>query len=587
MIRFLNSITPFLLFCLVMFPRIIKGQQYCSGPTYTPNSTYHTNLIRLLSSLSSNVIQSNGFYRTTVGQNSDNTVYGLFLCRGDVTIAGCDRCVSSAIKDITTPQKCPNTTQAVGWYGYECMIRYSDKYIFSVEDANPLGIIDNIDNATRPKWFYGRRLIPNAVAKQGCVSYNIKCEYATCCFGKIGAVVLAASCTVKYELYPFYRMPLTSFEFASSEVDIPAYHAHNCTINNFFNSDSHYQFNLNILLISLNSKATTTDTAPKFYNDTVGTPNMNDAVYGEYMCEATSPWSAVRYSNRYFFSTLHQLPTVNSFLPDDMGAVMNTVSRITACAGRSTPCGIPSSLGVTNQKGVSESEYIELNQTLNNAVVEAETSNKRFATKEANFTSGGSLCNLRFQLDSRFYYKDNQPPSDLSSQESGSPSLAKWNCSTTKDNYTTNDSYLNNLGNLFEDLSKSSNITNNNGFYSTMVGNKSNTVYGLFMCRGDVSFQLCNECVNEGIEQLKYYCSFSKEAIIWYDMCMVRYSNSSFFSTLDTQPIYTKHGADMLPDQKDGFNQQLADTLNDLVTATLNSTPIGAKNFATHKEFSS
>ncbi|KAI9123701.1 hypothetical protein K1719_005001 [Acacia pycnantha] len=279
----------------------------------------------------------------------------------------------------------------------------------------------------------------------------------------------------------------------------------------------------------------------------------------------------------------------------------------------------------------------------------SETSNKRFATKEANFTSGGSLytlvrcttdlspqfsskclyglinlipsndtilsgrilnpsCNLRFQLDSRFYYKDNQPPSDLSSQGIffpfpfymhelmirlfiGEQTLAyvllRSLGATTKDNYTTNDSYLNNLGNLFEDLSKSSNITNNNGFYSTMVGNKSNTVYGLFMCRGDVSFQLCNECVNEGIEQLKHYCSFSKEAIIWYDMCMVRYSNSSFFSTLDTQPIYTKHGADMLPDQKDGFNQQLADTLNDLVTATLNSTPIGAKNFATHKEFSS
>ncbi|KAI9123466.1 hypothetical protein K1719_004766 [Acacia pycnantha] len=328
MIRFLNSITPFLLFCLVMFPRIIKGQQYCSGPTYTPNSTYHTNLIRLLSSLSSNVIQSNGFYRTTVGQNSDNTVYGLFLCRGDVTIAGCDRCVSSAIKDITTPQKCPNTTQAVGWYGYECMIRYSDKYIFSVEDANPLGIIDNIDNATDQSGFMELALDTlNAVAKQAAyggggkkfatkeVNYSnfqtiysmvlctpdlsaddcyrclitLSAEYATCCFGKIGAVVLAASCTVKYELYPFYRMPLTSFEFASSEVDIPAYHAHNCTINNFFNSDSHYQFNLNILLISLNSKATTIDTAPKFYNDTVGTPNMNDAVYGEYMCRGDVP----------------------------------------------------------------------------------------------------------------------------------------------------------------------------------------------------------------------------------------------------------------------------------------------------------
>ncbi|KAK4258933.1 hypothetical protein QN277_005328 [Acacia crassicarpa] len=249
MIRFLNSITPFLLFCLVilLFPRIIKGQQYCLGTTYAPNSTYHTNLIRLLSSLSSNAIRSNGFYNTTVGQNSDNTVYGLFLCRGDVTIAACDRCVSTAIKDITTPQKCPNTTQAVGWYRYECMIRYSDTYIFSVEDANPLGIFHNIANATDQRGFMKLVLDTlNAVAKQAAyggggkkfatkeVNYSyfqtiysmvlctpdlspddcytcfrgLTAQYQTCCFGKIGGVVLAASCTVRYEVYPFYRITL-------------------------------------------------------------------------------------------------------------------------------------------------------------------------------------------------------------------------------------------------------------------------------------------------------------------------------------------------------------------------------------------
>ncbi|KAI9123990.1 hypothetical protein K1719_005290 [Acacia pycnantha] len=37
---------------------------------------------------------------------------------------------------------------------------------------------------------------------------TLSAEYPTCCFGKIGAVVLAASCTVRYEVYPFYRMTL-------------------------------------------------------------------------------------------------------------------------------------------------------------------------------------------------------------------------------------------------------------------------------------------------------------------------------------------------------------------------------------------
>ncbi|KAI9123784.1 hypothetical protein K1719_005084 [Acacia pycnantha] len=447
-----------------------------------------------------------------------------------------------------------------------------------------------------------------------------------------------------------YFVLLTSFNVASSVVDIPAYYDHNCNITNNFTSESPYQYNLNTLFMSFHSKAAATDT-PKFYNDTVQVDT--DAVYGEYMCRGDVPMEVcqncvqdatyriasecpnnteaiiwfdhctVRYSDRYFFSTLHEQPTVSSFFRDT-GTDDGCPRRITE------PCVGHNSLGVTNQKDIPKSEYIKLHQTLKNAVVEAETSNKSFATKEANLTStGGTLytlvqctpdlspqlcskclydlielvptsdggingrilnpsCNFRSE-ESRFYYKGNQPPGhDSTSQESEIPSLENWNCSTTKANYTTNDPYLNNLGHLFEHLSKSSNITNNKGFYSTMVGNKSNTVYGLFMCRGDVSLQLCNECVNDGIKQIKDWCSSSKEAIIWYDMCMLRYSNRSFFSTLDTQPIHTKSGVDvdMPQNQKDGFNRLLANTLSDLVIATLNSTPTGAKNFATKTEFS-
>ncbi|KAI9124118.1 hypothetical protein K1719_005418 [Acacia pycnantha] len=215
MIRLLNSIPPCLLFCLVilLFPRIIKGHHYCSGPTYAPNSTYHKNLIRLLSSLSSNAIQSNGFYNTTVGQNSDNTIYGLFLCRGDATIEACDKCVSTAIKDITTPQKCPNTTQAVGWYGETqdvgwygvCMIRYSDTYIFSVENDNPLGFSHHNANATDQSGFMELALDTlNAVAKQAAYGGGGK-KFAT---KEVGGEVLAASCTARYAVYPFYKVTL-------------------------------------------------------------------------------------------------------------------------------------------------------------------------------------------------------------------------------------------------------------------------------------------------------------------------------------------------------------------------------------------
>ncbi|KAK4259909.1 hypothetical protein QN277_006190 [Acacia crassicarpa] len=435
-----------------------------------------------------------------------------------------------------------------------------------------------------------------------------------------------------------YFLLLTSFNLASSKVDIPTYNDHNCTINKNFSSDSPYQFNLYNLLLSLYSKAAADiDSTPVFYNTTFG---LGDAVYGEYMCRGDVPMEVcqdcvqdatnrivsecpnnkeaiiwydqcfLHYSDSSFFSTLHQLPTVYD------RRLFHFLTNV------SIFCTEYANQSCTEPESIRKDNYIELNKTLNDAAVEAATSTKKFATKEANLTSGGSLytlvqctpdlspqfcskclygliklvrpiytfptiqnpsCNLRFDQD-RFYYKGDQPPSDFISQESGSLSLADWNCSTPEANYTTNDSYLKNV---FENLSKSSNISKNNGFYSTMVGNKSNTIYGLFMCRGDVSLQLCNECVNKGIDALNVKCSFSKEAIIWYDMCMLRYSNRSLFSTLATQPIYTGSGADMLQNQKDGFNRLLANTLNDLVTATLNSTSKGIKNFATTKEFSS
>ncbi|KAI9123888.1 hypothetical protein K1719_005188 [Acacia pycnantha] len=248
MISFMNSIMPFLLLCLIilLFPRIIEGQVSCSGPTYSPNSTYHTNLNRLLSSLSSNAIQRDGFYNTTVGQNSDTTVYGLFLCRGDATVPACQECVSNAIKDITMPQNCPNTTQAVGWYD-KCMIRYSDTYFFSIEQDNPVGIAYNVANATDPTSFMKLAVDTlSAVAKQAAYGggskkfatkeanfsdfetiysmgqctpdisadecYNClrktSAEYPSCCFGKVGGVVRAPSCNVRYEVYPFYGVTL-------------------------------------------------------------------------------------------------------------------------------------------------------------------------------------------------------------------------------------------------------------------------------------------------------------------------------------------------------------------------------------------
>ncbi|KAI9112375.1 hypothetical protein K1719_016572 [Acacia pycnantha] len=77
----------------------------------------------------------------------------------------------------------------------------------------------------------------------------------------------------------------------------------------------------------------------------------------------------------------------------------------------------------------------------------------------------------------------------------------------------------------------------NTKFYNTTVYSDE-TVYGLFMCRGDINLDLCHQCIMNAINQLTDKCLLSKEVVIWYEYCMIRYSNHSFFSIVDTQPTF-------------------------------------------------
>ncbi|XP_054779076.1 putative cysteine-rich receptor-like protein kinase 9 [Prosopis cineraria] len=132
-----------LLACLVIL-LIARIKAYCSDTTYAPNSTFQTNVNRLLSSLSSNANQSDGFYNTTVGENSD-AVHGLFQCDGYTTVPACQKCVSDGIKTIL--QRCPNNTGAVDWFD-NCWLHYSDEYFFSTMQEQPQQILVNTGNAT-------------------------------------------------------------------------------------------------------------------------------------------------------------------------------------------------------------------------------------------------------------------------------------------------------------------------------------------------------------------------------------------------------------------------------------------------------
>ncbi|GMP75315.1 hypothetical protein CsSME_00032458 [Camellia sinensis var. sinensis] len=133
-------------------------------------------------------------------------------------------------------------------------------------------------------------------------------------------------------------------------------------------------------------------------------------------------------------------------------------------------------------------------------------------------------------------------------------------------NYTAGSQFEDNLKIL---LIRS--LYNNGGdsFSNITQGDDPDKVYGLFLCRGDVQPSICKNCIDTaGVEILKN-CSPYKEAIIWYDECFIRYSNSSF-STMEIFPqFYTWNATNAT--QPDNFNEILGKTFSNLsIVATSN-----------------
>lgn len=111
-----------------------------------------------------------------------------------------------------------------------------------------------------------------------------------------------------------------------------------------------------------------------------------------------------------------------------------------------------------------------------------------------------------------------------------SPSFVHHLCRNTT-RYSANSIYSTNLKTLWSSLS-SANASYSTGFQNATAGQAPNLVTGLFLCRGDVSPEDCRDCVSLSVKDIAAKCTNQREAIIYYDECMLRYSDQSVFSNL-------------------------------------------------------
>ncbi|KAK4857923.1 hypothetical protein QYF36_008263 [Acer negundo] len=89
---------------------MIRFRSILSAGHNTASNIYTFNLTRLFSRKLYDQGGNSVYYNTTDGTEPDK-VYGLFLCRGDVTKQTCQSCINSAIDFLVT--KCQGTMSAI------------------------------------------------------------------------------------------------------------------------------------------------------------------------------------------------------------------------------------------------------------------------------------------------------------------------------------------------------------------------------------------------------------------------------------------------------------------------------------------
>ncbi|XP_039168239.1 putative cysteine-rich receptor-like protein kinase 9 [Eucalyptus grandis] len=131
--------------------------------------------------------------------------------------------------------------------------------------------------------------------------------------------------------------------------------------------------------------------------------------------------------------------------------------------------------------------------------------------------------------------------------------------------FTPNSTYESNLNTVLSSLSSNA-TTSTNGFATATAGqDRPDQAHGLFLCRGDVSISTCSDCVATGKRDVLRRCGLQRVATIWYDECMLRYDNRSFFSSFETKPSYTTPNTTNVTDPT-RFVQVLGQTMDKIST---------------------
>ncbi|XP_037410999.1 cysteine-rich receptor-like protein kinase 6 isoform X2 [Triticum dicoccoides] len=177
-----------LLLSLSSFLKLSAGAELFSwqcynGSSYKENGTYQSNVRSLLASLAANASRSQSLFATTVVGTSSDTVWGLGLCRRDITNSTeCESCLALApVVAFGSGDYCKGVKDVSIFYD-RCIVRYSPHDFLTSPDNRQVqsrgpskeAVIPH-DAANR----YDALVVSLAVALAKSAAFNTTSRYAT------------------------------------------------------------------------------------------------------------------------------------------------------------------------------------------------------------------------------------------------------------------------------------------------------------------------------------------------------------------------------------------------------------------------
>ncbi|KAJ9169037.1 hypothetical protein P3X46_020506 [Hevea brasiliensis] len=138
------------------------------------------------------------------------------------------------------------------------------------------------------------------------------------------------------------------------------------------------------------------------------------------------------------------------------------------------------------------------------------------------------------------------------------PTYLRHICSNTA-TFATSSTYQANLKNLLSQLSLPDALT---GFSTSSSGSYPNDAHGLSLCFGNLSTDICQECVTLAVGEIVQLCPIENEAMIWYADCFLRYSNQPILPVRVPDPMIYMWNTQNVTDQE-LFNELLEKTMNE------------------------